>query len=526
MIEQIYIKNFKQFNELKFSCNKTRNIFIGENSSGKSSLLQAISIVLSGSFSQIENLGIINLFNAQTIKNFLANKDIDDALPELLIELYLKDNATDFELEGIHNSEKDKKFGIKLHIYPNEEYIQDIKDALTTSQWSIFPFEYYKVQFLTFSNQSYNSFAKPYKFSSTFINTSLIDTKTEIQKRIDEVYDEHIKTENRHKINHKFRVHSDCFLNDLRQNNLINSSLEYELSFSNSSENAFKDKVTVLKNKVDIKNISHGEKVLLAVENTFKGLSDKVKIVLIEEPENHLSHLNLQKLLDIFHCQDDDMQVFIATHSNMIATRLGIDNCLLLDNGSILSMNNKILNKDTIKFFQKSTNQNFLNFILGKKTILVEGNAEYILMEKLYEMHHGNLAYKDNIQIIAVNGLTFERYLEIAQHFPSKHVVVITDNDKDYQNKILSKYNKYTNLNNISVFSDSDNSNYTFEVCLYNSNTNYLNNTNIANTDNMLDYMLNNKAEFALRLLEKLEQGDSFTIPNYIQEAIIWLKNA
>lgn len=59
-------------------------------------------------------------------------------------------------------------------------------------------------------------------FSPTFINTSLIDTKTEIQKRIDEVYDEHIETENRHKINHKFRVHSDCFLNDLRQNNLIN----------------------------------------------------------------------------------------------------------------------------------------------------------------------------------------------------------------------------------------------------------------------------------------------------------------
>ena len=218
------------------------------------------------------------------------------------------------------------------------------------------------------------------------------------------------------------------------------------------------------------------------------------------------------------------VQVFIGTHSNMIASRLGVDNLHFLDNGQISKLER--LNRDTIRFFQKSTNQNLLNFSLGKKVMLVEGNAEYILMEKFFEMIHSKRPEDLNVSIISVDGLSFERYLEIAACFIDKKVVVITDNDSDYAGKVQSKYSSYQQFQNIKVSSDLDNDNRTFEICIYNNNKDLLDSFGLTKSKDLLGYMLREKTEFALRLLEKMEtdyRSDEFIIPDYIEEAIEWI---
>ena len=277
--------------------------------------------------------------------------------------------------------------------------------------------------------------------------------------------------------------------------------------------------MTVKKDNIDIHNLGQGEKVILSIENVYNRLSEKVKIVLIEEPENHLSYTNMLKLIDIF--KQKDIQVFISTHSNMITSRLGINNCLLLNGSSILPI--RYVDNDTVRFFEKSTNQNLLNFILCNKIILVEGNAEYILLEELYKQKTGNTTYQDNIQIISVDGLSFKRYLNIAKHFPSKRVSIITDNDKDYIKNIVNKYIDYSSIENIDIFSDPDENNYTFEICIYNRNQSIL--KGITSSKDILNFMLNNKAEFSLRVLEKLHDNKiNFVTPEYIEDAIEWVR--
>jgi recF/recN/SMC N domain protein len=522
MIERIIINNFKQFKKLDITCNKEKNILIGENGEGKSTILQAISLVLSGSFSHIESIGIINLFNVNSITDFFKNKS-NDELPEVVIELYFFDShfnkSTEFNLEGKHNSLRSEKFGLKLHIYPDENHIDEILTALNKNKWTIFPFEFYKVEFLTFSGKSYNSYSKPFKFSYSFINTSLIDTNFEMQKRINEIYEDNVESNNHNIINHKFRENSEEFFNELLSNNLLKNDGVYKLAFDNSCEDAFRSKMTVKKDNIDIHNLGQGEKVILSIENAYNRLSEKVKIVLIEEPENHLSHTNMLKLIDIF--KQKDIQVFISTHSNMITSRLGINNCLLLNGGNILPI--KYVDNDTVRFFEKSTNQNLLNFILCNKIILVEGNAEYILLEELYKQKTGNTTHQDNIQIISVDGLSFKRYLNIAKHFPSKRVSIITDNDKDYIKNIVNKYIDYSSIENIDIFSDPDINNYTFEICIYNRNQSIL--EGITSSTDVLNFMLNNKAEFSLRVLEKLcDNKINFVIPEYIEDAIEWVR--
>lgn len=115
--------------------------------------------------------------------------------------------------------------------------------------------------------------------------------------------------------------------------------------------------------------------------------------------------------------------------------------------------------------------------------------------------------------------------MEIAQSLKIK-VAVITDNDEDYENKIINKYSKYDSNDNINVFSDTDNSRYTFEVCLFKDNQEYINNNNITQASDKLKFMLNNKSESAYRLLEALEENtNNFKIPKYIEDAFKWIKN-
>ena len=59
IIEKMKIKNFKKFKgEEEINFNEDFNIIIGNNESGKSSILLALDLVLSGSQNKIENIGL------------------------------------------------------------------------------------------------------------------------------------------------------------------------------------------------------------------------------------------------------------------------------------------------------------------------------------------------------------------------------------------------------------------------------------------------------------------------------------
>ena len=64
-ITKIKIHNFKRFKDLTLDVNPDINIFIGDNESGKSTILQAIDIVARGSRNRVENIGLDRIFNIE-----------------------------------------------------------------------------------------------------------------------------------------------------------------------------------------------------------------------------------------------------------------------------------------------------------------------------------------------------------------------------------------------------------------------------------------------------------------------------
>jgi putative ATP-dependent endonuclease of OLD family len=99
-IKRLVLRNFKRFKTLELEFDPELNILVGGNEAGKSSILQALDIVLSASRSKVEALGIETLFNANCIAEFLDGERKIEDMPTLLVELYLDGIDGQHDLDG------------------------------------------------------------------------------------------------------------------------------------------------------------------------------------------------------------------------------------------------------------------------------------------------------------------------------------------------------------------------------------------------------------------------------------------
>lgn len=251
-----------------------------------------------------------------------------------------------------------------------------------------------------------------------------------------------------------------------------------------------------------------------------RGSDRKLDVLLLEEPENHLSHSTMNRLIDRI-SQSSNKQLFIATHSSLISARLDLRKAILLG-GDGKNTRLSALPRDTAHFFMKAPDNNVLEFALSKKVILVEGDAEFILLDAFYRKHSGSTLRKDGVHVISVGGTSFKRYLDLARLLGVR-VAVIRDNDGDYQKNCVDNYSEHI-MPTAKIFADTDSVNRTtFEVCLYNDNKSLCDDVFAASRRKLsvLGYMLANKADAAFELLQE-KQAD-LVAPLYIQEAIKWI---
>jgi putative ATP-dependent endonuclease of OLD family len=500
-IKKIKLLNFKRFQNFSVPFDQKLNVFIGDNESGKSTILEAINITLSGRRKFIDIFSLESLFNYNTIKAFLDSERKYEDLPELFIELYL-DDSEDADLNGQNNSEGVVCNGIRFECRRNDDLGVQIKEILSQEN-KIFPFEYYNINYSTFSGEVYTGYKKIFKHIS--IDHSQIGGEYALREYIKGMYNNLIEGNEKPRHFNEYRKAKNKYTQEVLSD--LNSRIEgYKFSIRNNSRSNLETDLTILDNEIDIENKGKGRQSLIKTEFALSKGGSNVDIILIEEPENHLSHINLNKMIKNI-IDSRDTQLFISTHSNMISSRLDLRKAILLNssNQSVVILNT--LEESTAKFFIKAPHHNILDYILSKKVILVEGDAEYILMEQFFRNITESELSAHDVHIISVGGTSFKRYLELGRLLNIK-TAVIRDNDGNYQEN----------------FSDNDNNNHTFEICIYNCNKSLCDGFfgPERRTLSVLDYMLNNKAEAAYQLLDK--KGKELMVPEYIREAILWVK--
>ena len=177
-IKKLIIRNYRSLKDVVINFNDNLNIIVGDNESGKSTLLEAINLALNGRINGRNANSELHpfLFNTRTVDEYIKNLRDGNSIepPKISIELYLADDTALARLKGSINSLKEDSAGIKFVIEFDErhgsEYSSYIKNP---NEIKTIPVEYYKITWCSFAGEYITARSIPIK--STLVDASTIN---------------------------------------------------------------------------------------------------------------------------------------------------------------------------------------------------------------------------------------------------------------------------------------------------------------------------------------------------------------
>lgn len=560
-ISKVTILNFKCFKgRFCLDLNRGLNVLVGNNETGKSTILEAMHLALSGLLNG-KHLRLEltqDIFNNDTRNEYLQSLKGPTEVepiplpPEIIIEVFIdgvEDDSLRALFEGNGNSTKQKACGVQLRIGLNETHLPYYEELVKSGDVQSIPIEYY--HFL------WSSFARDERITPATIpiKSALIDSSSHRYQNGSDVYiarilRDHLEAPDKIKVDQAHRKMRDAFMNDpaiRRVNELIRDAVnisdkKVELSVDLSNRNAWETSLVTYLDDVPFHHVGKGEQCIVKTKLALSHKkSQEANILLLEEPENHLSHTKLNQL--IRHIKDANVakQVIISTHSSFVANKLGLDSLILLNVDAETQLRKEVrfgdLSSGTKDYFERLSGYDTLRLILCKKAILVEGDSDELIVQKAYRIaHYDRLPIQDEVDVISV-GTAFLRFLEIASKI-SKPVAVVTDNDGDVA-AVNEKYKDYLGKNKkqfiqicfdeiednggLKIGKDQKPFNYnTLEPKFVKANgglnkINALLGTDFVDIDELHKYMRSKKTECALRIFDT---NEIITFPQYIFDAI------
>lgn len=516
-ITKVISVNYKRYTKFSQEFDDKMNILVWDNESGKSSILLGIDLVLSGSRSKVESIWLENLLNREVTEAFLGleKKTVAD-LPKLIFEVYLSETWLE-DLNGKNNESLIECDWLRLICEPNLEYSKELLEALKNSPEN-FPYEFYSISFKTFSWEGFSWYKKYLRH--ILIDHSNMSSEYAIREYTKDMYLSQVVTHReRAKFQNEYRKSKEDFVKWSLDS--INKVLPtYNFWIRTSSKSNLETDLIIVEDWINIEHKGKWRQCFVKTEFALnKSIHETLDVVLIEEPENHLSHLNMNKLISSIQASKG-WQLFIATHNSLISSRLDLRKVILLSpNEKMKWVQLKDIPTSTAAYFIKAPNHKILEYILSKKVILVEWDAEYILLEHFLSKVDKDLI--NNVTILTVGWTSFKRFLELWKILKIK-TAVIRDNDGNHNANCIVNYSWFVVSDLIEIFFETDNLINTFEVALYQKNKDLCDKLFWTDriTLSVQDYMLKNKTTTAITLLE---DGDVLA-PDYISNAIEWIK--
>lgn len=534
-IRRLVIKNYKLLKDVEIDLNPDTNVFIGNNDSGKSTLLEALSILTTGKLDgyaferQLKTVIFNNEARATYITLIQEGQFV--APPQIVFEAYFEE--CDVSYSGTNNSLGEDCAGIRVVVELSPEHGENYKKMLQDRLVMDIPVELYHITYKYFNGESVAFRFAP--FSSVFIDTTRKDYANVMNQFVSNSIAENLTEKEITDLATAYRVSRQKFhengivqqLNTSVREQVVIPGKVISIDMKEEIADDWKKQMTIIVGDTPFENIGFGTQNSIKIELAMKNASKQANIVLMEEPENNLSFTNMTLLVNRI-LSSVGKQVFISTHSSYIANKLSLDKIILTNGGRISTY--RELNADAKKYFVKLPGYDTLRFILAEKVILVEGPTDDLIIQRAYKDQYRKLPIEDGIDIIVVDSLAFKRFCDIAV-LMKKKIVVVTDNDGDVQTNIKDKYADYLKYPFLLFIYEQDEDLNTIEpsVLKMNCDTDGCVNENFKrvisanssmmkkNKEEVLRFMLNNKAEWAFRVFEAT---DSIIYPEYIKNVI------
>ncbi|MFL9855627.1 AAA family ATPase [Paraburkholderia madseniana] len=445
-ISKITIRNFKCFRDtFVLALNRGMNILVGDNDSGKSTILEAINLTLSGVFHGrfLRNDLSEHVFNREAVEAYVADPKI--GLPDLLIELFFGGEGVD-EYKGNGNSLKDQDAaGIKFSVHFDEQYRDEYAELLKSGVTGL-PIEYYEIVVESFARKVLTT--RGISLSAAFIDSSGVRYQNGSDAYVSRIVRDFLGDKERVALAKVHREMADAFRQNgevgevnrkINEANDLLDGREISLAVDLAARSAWESNLITCIDRIPFHFIGKGEQSLakIAIALAHKRASS-ANVLLVEEPENHLSHSRLNQLIDMMAAANEEKQIIMTTHSSFVANKANLSHLIMLNDGKTTRLSE--LNPETSTFFQKLAGYDTLRLLLCKRAILVEGDSDELVVQKAYKLRYGKLPIECGVDVISV-GTSFLRFLEIAEKL-KKPVAVVTDNDGNVD-ALKKKYESY-----------------------------------------------------------------------------------
>jgi len=508
-IREIYINNFKRFQDKEFEFNDDINIFVGDNESGKSTILEAIELC-TNFLHRGKPIGMelsTDLFNNRCIADYIDSDKSQDKLPEIVIETYIEGHP---EFKGTNNRKRIDTEGMYVKICFDQELVESYESFVADpSKIVTIPVELYKIEWFSFSWKRITYHNK--KIGCLFVDPTRLHPTLGRSKYINKIINSALEKNARSTLNLNYRQLRNKFdqepdvalINEkLDADNIVtDKSLKITADIGNSS--GWDSNLQLTVDEVSFDQIGKGEQNQIQIKLALQNNSKDVDIVLLEEPENHLSHMNLSMLISHIEKNNSDKQIFITTHSSYVLNKLSINKLCLLAK-SYKKM--KEIDAATVKTLKRLPGYDTLRVVLAQKTVLVEGPSDELVLKRIFRDKQGHLPEEDGIDIIVVRGIGFKNYLNIVTELehPSR---VVKDNDGNYQKNITQWFATYLDNENLECFSPNDDELNSLEPALISANC-----SSVEELDNYSKVILSAKTFNNYIKLETLKKKREFLL--------------
>ena len=527
-IERVIVRNFKGLKETELTFGKGVNILVGDNETGKSTVLEAINLALTKQLNRRDAGYDLHpfLFHQSIVQEFVQSvRDGSVVSPlEIDIEVYLTDDPALAEHKGTNNSRNADCPGVRLRIELDEKFREEYQAYIAdTERIRTVPVEFYHVDWRNFADEPLTSRSKP--LQPALVDPSALTNTYAANRYVLELARDFLTRKQKVDLALSYRQLREVFQSDVtvaginrelaKQQGVV-SDRELSVALDMTARSSWDTSVTPHLDDLPLTLVGKGEQTSVKVKLALEA-SEACEVLLIEEPETHQSPGNLNRLLAHIADRVGDKQAILTTHSSFVLNKLGVDATIMFDGKTGVRLRD--LPESTKRYFMKLPGHDTLRMVLAQRAILVEGPSDELIVQRAYNQLHGKSPLEDQVEVISVNSLAFRRFLDIAVLL-DLDVTVVTDNDGDPE-KVRAKYAEHADSKNIKVCYSNDAGLRTLEPNLVAVNgheaINAILGTDYMDDETLIAHMEGNKADTALKLFESAED---LAVPEYIRHAV------
>jgi putative ATP-dependent endonuclease of OLD family len=438
VIKKVRIQGYRRYKDLIVEPNPRLNLIVGANECGKSTLMEAITLTLTGRINGRSASEDLNpyWFNTSVVEEFIEKRATNKRVswPEIRIELFFEDRDELQQLCGAINTDLPTNAcpGVTMHVFPNPEYAAELEE-LGKEPSLLLPVEYYTIDWRSFADAVITN--RPKQLATAIIDSRTVRSSTGVDYHMRQILNDRLKPSERAAISIAYRqVKASMSEGALKNVNDRMTDLHaalhdqpIALAMDQSARTSWEGAITPHVDDVPFSMSGQGQQAAIKISLAMSRHSDRATFVMVEEPENHLTHTSLTTLLSRMEAlAGAHQQLFVTTHSSFVLNRLGLDALQLLGGTKPRKMSE--LDPSTVGYFQKLPGYDTLRMVLANRIVLVEGPSDELIFERIFRDMYGKRPMEFGIDVLSMRGLSLKRCLELCAAL-DKTVAAIRDND-------------------------------------------------------------------------------------------------